>query len=449
MASLGLVMQLAARTSGALAALAATLVVLEPHQRHDGWLLFALGLCIARSVVHRIAGRDLCYPRPTAERGIADPFDAARAYVAVGLGHAVAIGVIAARELGATPRTAAGLAAALALWPVVVGVVVRLPRFRALAAGIPLAEDRGLEGASVLMTVLGACGALSTGAIVALLADLPSHRLDHGWGTLLVAVFVLLLVRACLHMRVGLAGLRAGSYDRPCDHASRYISFALVSAVCVGGVLALFAMSARMFSEALASVAAVCSLLAAWPATVRRYFYHRQFAELLAGDRVRHRRAPDAGATALGWLLAAHATTVVALLMLTATVEPRGIGGSLEHLFALAWPTRAADLAVTAAVLGLEALTAAALIGMRDYRRLVATVYALVAGTAALTTAWPIAPSAGHHAIDFQILARWIPAAVQLAIPVATLLLVHRTVVPFARARYTRRDRRVGPPDGP
>ncbi|MGH2898936.1 MAG: hypothetical protein ACRDMZ_09710, partial [Solirubrobacteraceae bacterium] len=146
MASLGLVMQLAARTAGALAALAATIVVLEPHQRHDGWLLFALGLCIARSVVHRLAGRDLCYPRPTAERGIADPFDAARAYVAVGLGHAVAIGLIAARELGATPRTAAGLAAALALWPVVVGAVVRLPRFRALAAGIPLAEDRGLEG---------------------------------------------------------------------------------------------------------------------------------------------------------------------------------------------------------------------------------------------------------------------------------------------------------------
>src|SRR5689334_10429844 len=80
MASLGLVMQLGAHASGSLTAIAATLVLLGAGSVKRDWLLIALGLCILRSVVHRIAGRDLCYPRTTADRGIADPLDAARVY---------------------------------------------------------------------------------------------------------------------------------------------------------------------------------------------------------------------------------------------------------------------------------------------------------------------------------------------------------------------------------
>jgi hypothetical protein len=118
---------------------------------------------------------------------------------------------------------------------------------------------------------------------------------------------------------------------------------------------------------------------------------------------------------------------------------------AIEHLFGIGAPVAPPALALSAAIVGLEALTAAALIRMSDHRRIIATVYSLVAGgtalvaVAALAAAWPIAPTAGRHAIDFQILVRWIPAAVQLAIPVATLFLVHRTVVPLARARYARR----------
>jgi hypothetical protein len=441
MASLGLVMQLAARTSGALAALAASIVVLEPRHRHDRWLLFALGLCIARSLVHRIAGRDLVYSRPTADRGPADPFEATRAYVTVGIGHAAAIGLIAVRELGATPKTAAGLAAALALWPIVLAVVVRLPRFRALRAGIPLGEDRGLEGASILMTVLGACGALSTGAVVLLLAGLPGRYLEHGWGTMLVVVFAVLLVRACLHMRVGIAGLGASSFDRTGDLAGRYASFAVISAICVGGVLALFAVSARLFSEALPSVAVVCWILSIWPVIVRRYVYHRQFAELLAGDRMLHRRAPDAGLTGLGWLLAGHAATVAAILILEVAIEPRGVGWSLERLLALAGPSphSALDAVLAAVVVALEALAAAALIRMSDHRRVSATIYGLVAGGVALAAAWAMTRTLGRHGVDLQLVIRWIPAAIQIAIPVATLVLVRRALIPAARARYLRR----------
>jgi len=286
LASLGLVMQLAGRASGALAALLASVVVLESRvHQHAAWFCFAVALCLARSQLHRLAGRDLLYSRRTSEWEKASPFGAMRTYIAFGIGHAIVIGLIAAMMFGATSRTATGIAAALALWPVVLAGLLLLPRFHLLHAGIPLGEDRGLEGASILMTVFGACGVLSTGAILAMLGELPSRHLQHGWGVMLVVVFSLLLVRSCLHLRAGLCGLREVSFDRPGELASRYASFGIVSAACVAGVLALLSMSEQLTPDAMASVAVMGWLLAVWPLIVKRYFHHRQFAELLAGDR--------------------------------------------------------------------------------------------------------------------------------------------------------------------
>jgi hypothetical protein len=177
---------------------------------------------------------------------------------------------------------------------------------------------------------------------------------------------------------------------------------------------------------------------------VRRYVYHRQFAELLAGDRVLHRRAPDAGMTALGWLLAGHAATVAALLILELAVEPRGVGGSLERLLALAGPSphTAFDAVLAMVVVGLEALASAALIRMSDHRRLVATIYGLVAGGVGLAAAWGMTRTLGRHALDLQLVVRWIPAAMQIAIPAVTLVLVRRALIPAARARYRREPAR-------
>jgi hypothetical protein len=437
LASLGLVMQLAGRTSAALAALVASLIVLDASLDEVGWLFFAIGLGIARSSAHRVAGRDVLYGRRTLD-GITDPLEATRTYIAFGLLHAVVIGLISTLALGATAATGAGLAAALALWPIVLAVVLRMRRFRRFEAGIPLGEDRGLESASILMTILGACGVLSTGAIVALLGGLTSRHLEHGWGTMIMVVFALLLVRSCLHMRVGIAGLRDTSFDRPGELASRYINFGMISAICVGCVLALLAMSSRTPLAAVAAAVAMSSwLLAGWPMTLKRYVAHRQFAELLAGDRVLHRRAPDAGLTGLGWLLAGHATAAASVIILELTVEPRGAGHMLDGALHLIGAARApADLAVAAIVVGLEALTAIALIRMTDHRRIVATIYALVAGAVAVTAAWPVARNLGQHSLDLRAVMQWIPAAIQIVIPAATLVLVRRVVVPTARARY-------------
>lgn len=443
LASLGLVMQLTGRTSGALAALLASIAVLESRgHRNASWFFFAVALCIVRSQLHRIAGRDLLYSRRTPDGEVAKPFHAVLLYIAFGLGHATAIGLIATLQFGATHRTAAGIIAALALWPMVLAVLLQLPRFRPLHAGIPLGEDRGLEGASILMTVLGACGVLSTGAIWLVLGELPNHHRQHGWGVMLGVACTLLVVRSCLHIRAGLAGLRAFSFDRPGELAARYARFGVVSAVCIAGVLVLLAMAERLTPEAIASAAAIAWLFFAWPMIVKRYFHHRQFAELFAGDRVIHRRAPDAGLTSLGWLLIGHAVLIATIWILVVTVEPRGAGRALGNLLLLCGPVvgrgvfdLAVALAVTAGTAALELIAAAALLRMSDHRRTIATIYALVAGGIALAMAWPLLRSFDHPFNRWAVI-QLIPATVQIVIPAATLVLVHRAIAPVARARY-------------
>lgn len=445
MASLGLVMQLTARASSALAALVASLVMLEPRlYRHTAWILFAVALCIARSQLHRIAGRELVYGRRTIDGDAVNPFHAMRTYIALATGHAILLGLLATWQLGASTATAAGITAALSLWPLALTVVLAAPRFRTLRAGIPLSEDRGLEGASIVMAILGACGVVSTGAILLMLGALPSRHLQHGWGAMLVVVFALLLVRSCLHVAAGARGMREASFDRPGELAYRYASFGVVSVVCVGAVLSLLAISEQLAPEAIASVIVVCWLLASWPLIVKRFFSHRQFAELLAGDRVLHRRAPDAGLGGLGWLLIGHAVLIAAALVLGLATEPRGVGRALDRLLQLTSPVvgrSATDLGIAALIVALELAAAVSLLRMSRHRRVISTLYALVAGAIALAAAWPFLRAAGGY-FDLPLVIRLIPLAIQIVIPAATLVLVHRSVVPAAQARYRGSARR-------
>lgn len=456
LASLGLLMQLAGRTTSALVALAASIAWIYGRlHHHTAWFGAVVALCIARSQLHRIAGRDLSFPR-SVDRVPVDPFAATRRYAAFGIVQAAAIGTLAAQR-GVLSQTAAiGLGAALAVWPAVLAVVGRLPRFRALRGGIPLGEDRGLEGASIAMTVLGGYGVLSTAAILWLLGVLSPHHLRHGWGAMLVVVFGLLVVRSSLHIRAGLAGLRDSSFDRPGELAGRYAAFGVISAFCVGGVLLLLAMSERLTPEALVSVVVACWLLVTWPMIVKRYFHQRLFAELLAGDRVAHRRAPDAGVTGLGWLLAGHAALAAAVLIVQLTAGPHlgGAGRLLDNATVLGglalgrgWAPDGGDTSLAIAVLVLEATAAIALIRMSDQRRPLATIYALFAAAVALAPAAPVLRALGHHLpwhvtpwqpVNLWTAMRLLPSAVQLVLPVATLALVHRVVAPAARARYRR-----------
>jgi hypothetical protein len=291
------------------------------------------------------------------------------------------------------------------------------------------------------MTVLGACGVLSTGAILLAVGSLPRHHLQHGWGAMLVVVFTMLLVRSSLHVRAGVSGLRASSFDRPSELVTRYASFGVLSACCVGGVLALFAMAERLAPQAIVSVGVTGWLLGSWPAIVKRYFNQQQFAELLAGDRVVHRRAPDAGLTSLGWLLTGHAVLVAALLTIAATAQPDGPGRALVGVLRITGPVvghTVGELVLAAGVVVLELGAAVALIRMSVHRRALATIYALVGGAVGVALVWSLMQTFDHHG-GLLIVLRFTPAAFQIVLPTATLLLVHRAVVPIARARYRGR----------
>ncbi|HEX3757180.1 MAG TPA: hypothetical protein VHW23_00675 [Kofleriaceae bacterium] len=438
LASLGLVMQLAGRTTAALVALLTSLAWIGGQLHpHTGALALGIALSFARSQLHRAAGRNLTYGRRGVDGGAADPFNAVRAYLAFAVVHAIAIGAIAAWVFDQPGRVAAGIAGALALWPCTLAVISRLSRVQPLRAGLPLGEDRGLEGASIVMTVLGSYGLLSTGAIVVMLGALSPRHVQHGWGVMVLVVFVLLAVRSGLHIRAGLAGLRDSSFDRPSELAGRYAAFGVISAFCVGGVLSLLAMSEQLAPDAILSVAVACWLLVTWPLIVKRYFTQRQFAELLAGDRVTHRRAPDAGLTALGWLLAGHATLVAGVVLIQVTAHPQ-LGRVADNALVFSglavgrWWLIDASLATASVVLELAA--AVALIRMSDQRRAITTIYALFTGVVALAPV-PVVASLGHP-LTLWTLIQLLPSAVQLVMPVAALVLVHRVVMPAARARY-------------
>jgi len=454
LASLGLVMQLAGRTTTALLALFGTLAWiygrLNPEVTpHAGWIGAAILVSITRSQLHRAAGRDLTYPRRAID-GAADTFVVTRRYVVFALCHALGIGAIAAGMFDQPWSAAGGITAALALWPCVLAVIsyrahrAHLALALPLRAGLPLGEDRGLEGASIIMTVLGAYGLVSTGGIVVMLGALSPHHLQHGWGVMLLVVFALLVVRSSLHIRAGLAGLRDSSFDRPGELAGRYAAFGVISAFCVGGVLSLLAMAEQLTPDAILSVAVACWLLITWPLIVKRYFSQRQFVELLAGDQVTHRRAPDAGLTALGWLLAGHATLVAGVVIVQLTAHPH-LGRAADNALVLSglavgrWWLVDAGLALASVVLELAAATA--LIRMSDQRRAITTIYAVFAGVVALGPAVPVLASLGHH-LSIWTGIQLLPSAVQLVMPIAALVLVHRAVIPAARVVDRRRSTR-------
>src|SRR5262249_10933243 len=160
-------------------------------------------------------------------------------------------------------------------------------------------------------------------------------------------------------------------FDRPSELAGRYAAFGVISAFCVGGVLSLLAMSERLTPDAILSVAVACWLLITWPMIGKRYFSQRQFADLLAGDRVAPPRAPHAGLAALGWLLAGHATLIAGVVIVQVTGYPRlgpQLGRVADHALVLSglavgrWWLIDAGLAAASVVLELTA--AAALIRM-------------------------------------------------------------------------------------
>jgi hypothetical protein len=452
LASLGLVMQLAGRITAALAALAVVVGLQQPAVEHAimRWLV-VLGIgAIGRSILHQIAGRDLVYGRRTADGRPADPFAATRLYVLFGIGHAILIGAMMP-ELGMTRPTAIGVMIALAVWPIALAaIILTLGRTPGRTPGrtlgrprpdpaLPLGEDRGLEGASIVMTVLGAAGLVLAGGLLLLIGALRHYHIRPDSTVILGAVFTLLALRAVMQLRAGLAGLGAASFDLLAERTARYTRFGMLSALGIGMLTMPLLMTQLFAPEAFLCAAIVTWLAMAWPLAIRRFVDHCRCAEVVLGPQVIYRRAPDAGLTALGWLLVGHAALVGLGLGLAAKAEAIYLGRPITTLVALCASAlgRTSDEHVLAgAVVALELFAAVAVLRMSDHRRLIATTYAVVAGAVTLALSWPLVRSFEVDPGNLWTVLRLLPAGLQLVLPVATLALVHRVVQPTAQARY-------------
>ncbi len=448
LSSLGLLMQLGGSLFAACAALA-TFIVLFGIRGGDGTLtsLLLLGLCFTRSLFHRAAGTELLYGRRThtGEIETANPLAGLRRYIAIAGAQTLAVALVLFARLHLSVALTAGIAGGILLWPLMLTVLFMLPRFRRFVDHIPLSEDKGFESASILMTVFGACGVVFTGSILMLVFQLPGRSLAQGPGVLLVLALMMLVIRGVIHVQGGLSGLRMTSLDRSVELANRYANFGVISTFCAGGALLMLFMTVRFDLAGLVLVAAACWMLMAWPLIVRRFFSDRQFADLLAGDHANlHRRAPDAGLNGLGWLLvctaALKATFLVPQLLACGSSQKlvELIGAlSLRGDHSVWWQVGIAMLQGWA---GYE------LVRMGPHHRIIGSVYAVVAGALALWLVWPLV-EALHQAHDVfanRDLVSGIlmvgPMAVQLVLPVATLVLLHRNIAPTARARFRVRS---------
>ncbi|MBA3541585.1 MAG: hypothetical protein H0T79_18370 [Deltaproteobacteria bacterium] len=232
--SLGLILQLGGTFFAAYSAILAFLgIVLVGTSEGRGsalWVFFILGLGVTRALFHRAAGTQLLYGARDAVGDATHPFGGIRRYIVVGAAHAVVTGVLLWEKLAVERTVAGAIAIGLLVWPAALAVLVSLPRFRRCADRLPVSEDKGFEGAAILMTMLGLCGAFATGTFLVGILDharsTSGSFLLHGPGFLVLLALVMLGVRLLVPIATlilinrTLTPTARASYRRPHEPAS-------------------------------------------------------------------------------------------------------------------------------------------------------------------------------------------------------------------------------------
>lgn len=442
LSSLGLLMQLAGNVLAAYAALILFFVLLASRGDDTLALFLVLGLSIARSLMHRSAGAQLLYGPRMAGLGEGDAgggrrLAGVRRYIMFALIQSAAVAAIVVLAFHVGVTIALAVAGGLAGWPVALAVIFALPRFKKFRDAVPMPEDKGFEGTSILMTVLGLCGIVAAGTMLLVMLDMPGRELQRGAGVLVVLSVIMLLVRSLLHAHAGISGLRETSVDHSVERANRYANFGVISSFCMGGAMLLWAMSSGVELTALAMVCGLVWMLMAWPLIVRRFYNDRQFSELLAGDHAPlHRRSPDAGLTGLGWLLVAYAALAGSFLLPELAMRSERASRELQSLFALGAAIGARSVWWSIGTVVLQAWAGFELVRMSPQRRAIATAYGVIGAIVTVYTNWPMLRALRHASIggtDTMVVA---PLAFALILPIATIVLVNRKIAPTARARY-------------
>lgn len=448
LSALGMLMQLAGSVLAAYVSLFAFILLFSLSGRGGGggsetmFMFLILGLCIGRSLLHRSAGATLLYGDPNIQGG---RMRGVQRYITFALAQSAILGVLIKFKFEAPGKVAFAVAVGLALWPGLLAGMLALPRFRRFKDELPITEDKGFEGASILMTVLGLCGLIGVVAALILCVKMPGGQLTKGVNILLPLSLILLVVRSVLHVQAGLSGLRETSVDKSVELANRYANFGVISSFCVGGALLLFIMAQAMSVVGLTVVCGVAWMLLAWPMIVRRFFSDRQFADLLAGDQAPvHRRSPDAGLTWLGWLLIAYAAMTASFVIPQLILGVDGGFGGGRHrggmdptdMMGIFASVGLRSIWWSVGLLALQGWAGFELVRMSPHSRMIATVFGAAGVAITVYINWPMMQMLRHGGMGATDVVALAPLALALVLPVATLLLVNRKIAPTAQARF-------------
>lgn len=451
LSSLGMLMQLAGNLFAATCAMMAISTLFAMRGSSEMlWMLLLFGACVARSLFHRTAGTVLLYgtPQGPSEPGTNNRLHGVRRYVIAAFIQTAVVFALLVGKMHVPAKFGLGIAASLAVWPAFLAIMLALPRFKRFAKDIPLTEDKGFEGASILMTILGLCGVAAMGALLLFLLDLPGSVMTRGPGVLVALSLGMLVVRSILHVQAGLAGLRETSLDRPVELVNRYANFGVISSFCGCGAILLFFMTSPEGISGLVVVCALGWMLMAWPLIVRRFFSDRQFADLLAGDEAHlHRRAPDAGLTSLGWLLVALAMYSASMLILQFIVGEWAGQGKLATFMAFGGVGGPRSIWFNVGLTVLQGWAGYELVRMSPQSRAIATIFGVVGTAMTLYINWPLIEALKHMRglTGFNDTMLFGPLAIALIVPVATVVLVNRKIAPTARARFRAKPGRTPP----
>jgi hypothetical protein len=392
---------------------------------------------ILRSWAHRAAGQRLLYDGP------GTPRSAMHRYLGCAALQTVLVTLTLASQ-DIPGKVLAVLFIMLASWPVALAIALAAGRFNTWLdqQTIPPGDDKGFEGAAILMVVLGLTGLLF-GVVMAIsvLEEIgPLFTLAPFVGLSLIAIMVMMIVRSAFHVRAGLLGVRTVHRDRAVEVVARYSNAAILSGAVICGLLFLMSVTSEGRADGivvLLTLIAMCFLmwaLTTWPTIIKRFFVERQFADLLVPGEAPHHRAPDRGLTTLGWFLFGQAVMALSMALPALLVGPTYYRARdpLSAMLTLAQAgSRGQWWSIGVAVLQLAA--AWQLIRMRPNHKRLVTIWSVVAALVAVYIHYPMLQamvrSRGYGQVDVEALLgnlSFMSVAIALIAPIATLVLVNR-----------------------
>jgi hypothetical protein len=149
-----------------------------------------------------------------------------------------------------------------------------------------------------------------------------------------------------------------------------------------------------------------------------------------------HRRAPDAGASALGWLLFAHAAYSASCAIPTLTMgEAFSHDSAFASILSALSSTRGGMAFASLAVIAVQGFAGFELVRGSRRARIAATAYGVVSAAFTLYLQWPLLAEMRRHG-DLSTSLAIVPLALSLVLPIATILLVNRQIAPTMQARF-------------